>query len=508
MNTVKKIYRVAIGGIFTESNHLVGRATTLADFERTELLRGPQILEVGEGVVGGALSVLVERGVTVLPTLFASAYPGGALTRECFLELKDGLTTRLQEALPFDAMLLPLHGAAAIDEVGDLEGDLLETIRTMLGPDIPIVVTLDCHAHVTEKMVANTDAMLAWETYPHRDTFDTGVRGARMMLDILEGKLKPTMAMAKVPAIVSGSNGNTDPPGPFADLMQFAKSKEGQGSVVSTSVFLVQPHLDLPDMGSGGLVVTHDNLDEAIGLATEIAERYWGRRFDLEPRIWKPALAVATGLEIEGGPILLLEVSDCVGGGATGDGVAALDALLKADLSETALAMVVDPDAQRICREAGLGGTVQLELGHKLDPRWARPISVTGRVEGLTDGRFLYSGGIWSGRWGEMGPCAKLKVGSVEVLISTYATYDWADEQYTSMGMDTRNAKFIVVKNPMNYRVAYAGRYSEAFVLDTPGPTTASLASVDFQSLQRPYFPKDRDIPGLRPRIYQHRSGN
>ena len=120
----------------------------------------------------------------------------------------------------------------------------------------------------------------------------------------------------------------------------------------------------------------------------------------------------------------------------------------------------------------------------------------------LTDGRFVYSGGIWGGQHGEMGPTAKFVSGSVEILIATHPTYDWSDEQYRSMGMDASAAKFIVVKNPMNYRVGYGDRYKEAFVLDTPGPTTAVLSSIDLPNWQRPYFPKDRDIPDLTPTVY------
>jgi microcystin degradation protein MlrC len=104
-----------------------------------------------------------------------------------------------------------------------------------------------------------------------------------------------------------------------------------------------------------------------------------------------------------------------------------------------------------------------------------------------------------------MGPSARLRCGNVEVLVATHATYDWADEQYRSMGMDAAGAKFVVAKNPMNYRVGYAGRFQAAFVLDTPGPTIASVRNVAFQRVKRPYFPVDEEIPGLQPVVYRNR---
>ncbi|MDA1312943.1 MAG: M81 family metallopeptidase [Acidobacteria bacterium] len=497
-------HRVALGNIFTESNHLAGSNTTLADFERTELRRGTEVLEVRDGVVGGALRVLAQRGIEVVPLLVASAFPGGILTEDCYLALKNDLLDRLRSALPLDGVLAPLHGAAGVERIGDLEGDLLKAIREIVGPDIPVVVTLDCHAHVTRAMVENCDAMLAWETYPHRDTFTTGERGARLLADILDGKVRPAMAMAKAPLLVSGFKGATDPPGPFAEIMAFAKSLEQRPGVLSTSAFLVHPHLDLPDMGGGGLVITDGDPDSAASMAAELASMLWDRRTELETTGLTPADAVERGLRLDGGPVLLLELSDCVGGGAAGDSIAALRALLHADLSGTSLAMVVDPEAAAACHRAGKGTAVTLTLGHKVDPRWGKPIELSGVVESLADGRFTYTGGIWEGQYGEMGPSAILRVGAVRILVSTHPTYDWADEQYLSLGMDTGAAKFIVVKNPMNYRIGYGGRFVEAFVLDTPGPTTAIIENIDYQAVKRPYFPKDRDVPGFEPAIYKH----
>lgn len=496
--------RVAVGNIFTESNHLAGVNTTLADFERTELRRGAKVLAIRDGVVGGALGALASRGVAVAPLIVASAYPGGILTEECYLTLKDELIERLKKALPVDGVLLPLHGAAGVERIGDLEGDLLEAVRGVVGADVPVVVTLDCHAHVTQQMVENSDALVAWETYPHRDSFTTGERGANLLADIVDGKARPAMAMAKAPVLVSGFKGGTEPPGTFAEIMAFAKSLESRDGVLSTSAFLVHPHLDLPDMGGGGLVITDGDIETATKLAGEIASMLWERRLELETTGLLPPEAVAQGQEIEGGPVLLLELSDCVGGGAAGDTVAALKALLDADLSETSLAMVVDSEAAASCHRAGPGAEITLMLGHKVDGRWGSPIEVSGAVERLTDGRFTYTGGIWEGQFGEMGPSAKLRAGSVEILIMTHPTYDWADEQYASMDMDTRGAKFIVVKNPMNYRIGYGGRFVETIVVDTPGPTTAILQNIDCQRLEQPCFPRDRDIAGFKPTVYKH----
>ena len=246
--------------------------------------------------------------------------------------------------------------------------------------------------------------------------------------------------------------------------------------------------------------------DSAAQLATELATEYWRRRAELEPEVRTPEQAVAAGLQVDG-TVLLVETADCCGGGAAGDSVASLKALLGAALPGPALVPVVDPPAARACHDAGTGNTVTVAVGHRLDPQWGNPVTVTGRVLRLSDGRFRYRGGIWDGVQGDMGPTAVLEVpspggaGIVRILLATHATYDWADEQFRCVDLDPAAAKFIVAKNPMNYHLAYSPLAAATYILDTPGPTPATVRDVPFRNLLRPWFPADPDIPNLRPTL-------
>lgn len=493
--------RVAVGSLFIECNHLGGTPADLDCFRRTELDEGEAVLKKPAGTVGGMLHTLREARCEIAPLVVASACPSGPVTADCYQTLKDRLLELLSDALPVEGVLLALHGAAAAENAGDLEGDLLQAVRDAIGDETPIVATLDLHAHVTADMVKAADVLVAWETYPHRDAYETGVRGAQALVDILSGRLIPAMALAKVPVLVGGVRGHTEGAGPFADVMRLAKSFEQRPDVYCTSAFLVHPYLDLPDMGGGGLVVTHDNPALATELATEIAELYWQGRFDLEPPTYAPAEAIRLGLELDGGPVLLIETADCCGGGAAGDSVATLKALLAGVASARCLAEVVDPEAAAACHRAGVGQQVTIPLGHRLDPKWGEPVVVTGNVRRLSDGCFTYRGGIWDGQIGRMGPTACLEVGAIQILIATHGTYEWLGEQYELLGMDARTAKFVVVKNPMNYGMAYRAISSGEFLLDTPGPTPASVRNVQHRHVARPWFPADAEIPGLTPRL-------
>lgn len=498
-------YRIAVGGIFTECNDFGGLPIDVAAFERTELVRGKEMLTLDSGVVGGMLDILRVQQQETLPLLYASASPGGPLTAECYSLLKEQLIAALEVSLPVDGVLLPLHGSAAVENVDDLEGDLIQAVRAIVGYSVPVVVTLDLHASVTAAMVLHSDALLGWETYPHRDSFTTGQRGARMLLQILDGSTTPVMAMGKVPVVTGAVHTSTEGAGPFGDIMRRAKSQEGEGSVISTSVFLVHPHLDRPEMGSGALVITNNDVETAVTLANDLAEEYWRRRFEIEPPLLSAEAAVKRGLQTEGRPVILVEAADCCGGGAAGDSVATLRALIDGAINEESLVPVVDPRAAAICHQAGIGEQVTLPLGHSLDPRWGTALEVTGRVDYLSDGRFSYQGGVWEGLEAEMGPSAVLSIGSIRVLITTYATYEWRDEQFRSVGLDPQTSKFVVAKNPMNHVMTYGDIASEILVLDTPGPTPATCLGLTYVRVKRPFYPFDRDIPGLKPTILRSR---
>ena len=493
--------RIAVGGILTECNHLGGLPIDLATYQASELFRGEELLQLTTSVVGGMLAALRQADAEPEPLLYASACSQGPITGECYEQLRGELFERLQKALPVDGVLLPIHGAALAEGVDDPEGDMIHAARDIVGPDVPVVATLDLHAHVTEEMVRYADGLLAWETYPHHDQYSTGQRGTRLLLDMVARKCRPTMAMGKVPVLTSAIRGSTNDDDPFAELMRYTKSLEQQDGVLSTSLFLIHPYMDVANMGSGGLVITDNDVDRAKSLAGEIALRYWGRRHDLEPELFSPQAAIDLGLQVEGGPVILVEAADCCGGGAAGDSIATLSALVDSQTDEIAYAPVIDPVAAAACHAAGEGAELTISLGHKLDPRWGEARNMTGRVDRLSDGEFTYTGGQWEGRHEQMGPTAVFAIGSVRVIIMSRATYDWSDEQLRAVGLNPQAAKFIVAKNPMNHRLAYGAIAKKMIVLDTSGPTPTSLRQVNFDKLQRPFFPADSDVPGLQPTI-------
>ncbi len=185
--------RIAIGGILTECNHFGGLPIDLRTYEENELLRGEEVLSCDTSVVGGMLEALRTESADPVPLLYATACAGGPIAAACYARLRGELLDRLRKALPVDGVLMPIHGSALAEGNDDPEGDMIHAVRRIVGPDTPIVTCLDLHANVTAEMVRHADAMLGWETYPHRDQYGTGVRTARLILRMLRGECRPAM---------------------------------------------------------------------------------------------------------------------------------------------------------------------------------------------------------------------------------------------------------------------------------------------------------------------------
>lgn len=490
--------RIALGQISCESNTFSNFVCDLDTVRRTGYIHeGGAVFTLRDksNEVAGMIAAVEAAGETVVPLLASRWNSSAVVTAECYVYLRERLLARLDEAGKVDGVLMSCHGSMVAEGVDDPEADLAKAIRHKVGPDVPVVMTLDLHGNVTQPMVANLTAILGYREYPHDDPVTTGERAARLLLETILEDINPVMAWVRLPMILTAFNASTKGDGPFARLMNQAKRLEGETGVVSASLQFVGSYIDIPDMGCSTIVITDGDRRRASREARKLAVDYWSCRHEFLVDTVSVAQAVSRGRLIEGGPIILLDTADTTGGGAAGDSIDLVKGLIESRVSEPSLAMVVDPEGVQTCLRAGVGNEVTVELGHKVDPRWGAPVTLTGRVLTVADGTFTYSGGIFGGTVGAMGPSVVLEIGSIQLLVQSLPTYDWSDEQYRSVGMNPETAKFVQAKNMMNFRNAYRNIMKGHFVLDLPGPTPADMASLPFRRADRPWFPLDGEMP-------------
>jgi microcystin degradation protein MlrC len=483
--------RLAVGALLFEGNTFSPIVSERRDFAAKYLCEGDAILAELSHTgteIAGALDVAQARHVQVVPLLATHGGAGGRVSQSCYAELKATLLRRLAAGGTLDGVYLALHGAFLAEGIDDVEGDILAAVRGIVGA-IPVVVSCDLHAHVTEAMLSLSDALIGYQHYPHDDTYETGQRCMQLLVDIVAGTIKPVMRACRAPMIVPAQGQRTRGDGPGARIFDLARSLE-TGPTRAVSYFWVQPWMDLANIGFTCVVVGADA--ERAAAAEQVARAAWRIRSDLLVETHRPAEAIAAGAAIDG-LVVLVDTADCVGGGASGDSAMVLAALLHHAPDAPAAIHIVDPEAVAEAQCHDIGDRFTVRLGNKLDKSYGAPVQVEVVLVSRSDGRFVYSGGLMRGVEARMGPTAVLRAGAVEILVASLSAYEYADEAFAANGIVTREKKFAVVKNPMNYQTAYADAAAR-FVLDAPGPTTANLAALTWRRLDRPTFPIDPDF--------------
>ena len=504
--------RIAIGQFMEESNTFVRQRADLQHFRATQLLYGADVVARLRGTraeIGGFLDVLEPAGIEIVPTVAANAVSSGPVTREAFEHVKASFLDRLRAAGPVDGVLLALHGAMVLEDAPDGEGELLAAIREAIGPGTPLVATLDLHGTITPRMVQEADALVGYDTYPHIDLYETGARAAALLLRAARGEVRPVTLFARSPMLVPAEGQGTDDQ-PMAGLMAEAKRLQARPGVLAVSLFPVQPWLDIPDTGFCVMAVADGarRATEIEPMVRQLAWQAWERRRSFSANLLAVDEAIHRALSGDGGPFVLSESADSTGSGSPGDGAHILERLLALGVREPCLVTVVDAPAVARAIAAGVGNEIATTVGGTLDPRYNRPVPITGRVRILSDGRFVSSDKKSAGVEFHMGRAAVIEVGRVAVLATERPAFTFDPALYRSVGLEPRDAKIVVVKSPLQFRDGYGGFARACWVVDTPGPSTARVERLDWHHRSRPLFPFDDDFePEIRAVVGSGRDG-
>lgn len=505
--------RIALGGITHEANTFCPHATDLADFCGRQWLRGDEILvnwTATRTEQAGALSVLTRTpDCQIIPTMLARAMSGGPVRAEAFRALLDELLERIAAARPVDGVLLVLHGAMMAEGAPDATGEILARVRALVGPDVPVVGTLDLHANVTRRMVGEATALIGYHTAPHVDMYETGQVAAGVLIATVEGDLTPTPALARLPMLLPPEN-STHNWGPLAEVIDRALELEQEGAiergdVLHAGIYPVQPWMDTEDVASSVVVITNGDLDLARTCARELAELFWANRAEFVTELVPPDEAVrrALGRSSGGrspGAVILCDSADSTTSGSTGDSTAILSALLRAaalrgaPVAETVLINVVDPGVVARAMEAGVGATISVEVGGTLAPNYFSPVPLTAYVKTLSDGTFTFKGPGMRGVPHHMGRTVVLVQGGIHLVVMERGVSQWDPQMYRSLGLEPADARIVQVKSPMAFRAAYEGIDDEVIVVAAPGAANPDLRSLTWERVPRPIYPLDLDV--------------
>jgi microcystin degradation protein MlrC len=487
------VVRFFVGMFSHETNTFSTIPTDRAQFEARDLRYGGGILEAYRGTgtcLGGMIEAAAEQAVALLPSVAAAASPAGPVAKTFYAEMKERLLADLAAAGPLDGVLLDLHGAMVPDGLEDGEGDLLAAVREVVGPRLPVAVTLDFHANVSDAMVRHASLLHGYKTYPHVDMAERGREATLRLLDVASGHLRPAVAFRR-PPLLPPIAGQLTTRGPMRRLYDLAAEMEREPRAVSISIFAGFPLADIHDAGLSVYVVTDDDPALAERLADQLAAEAWARRYQFIHVAVPVREAVARALATDGRPVILADIADNTGGGAAGDGTEILRELLRVGARRTTVACLWDPAAAAASAKAGVGALVTLDVGGKIDDCHGAPVRVTGRVRALTDGRFVHKGPMFRGLEGRLGTTAVLDVNDVKIILISKRWQTLDPEMIRFVGIDPTAEKILVVKSTIHYRAAFEPLAHTIIEVDAPGLSSSNLDRFAFKNVRRPIFPLD-----------------
>ncbi|MSP50459.1 MAG: M81 family peptidase [Alphaproteobacteria bacterium] len=483
--------RLAVIHIGQETNDFNPVPTTMRDYESFGLFEGEAVFEQfrGVGQVGGYLAAVDEAGrqIRSVPIIRGWATAGGRITTEARLFFEDKIRAGLQAAGKIDGLALQLHGACAAEDMDDVEGAQIELCRSILGPGVPIVVSLDHHANITRKMVGLSTAIVAHRTQPH-DPFDTGKIGAELLIRIVAGEVKPVMAWRKL-RLISHQEQFLTSKGPMKVWFDRARAMEAADPrVLHVGNCPMQPWLDVAEGGWASIVVVDGDRALAEKLADEIAGLAWSMRAEFQKKDAVPIdVAVRMADEAPSGVVCLSDTGDTVFGGAAGDSNLILESILRLGIKSTGLIPMIEPVTVARLIEAGVRATVTLPIGGHAATAFFRPLEVTGTVRRIGDGRVRLEEHRAPGI--DMGRTVVFEVGPVTMLISELrGVAGNVPAVYRAFGVEPIEYKMAVLKTASNFQY-FAPISSPVIRVDTRGPGQSDVAGLPWKRIPRPIYP-------------------
>lgn len=473
--------RIAVGGIEHETCGFAVRPSgsgeiTWEPYTR-RLLRGKELEALGGSntIVDGFVRGVREAGLEIAPLLWLDANTGPPVSRANFEVILGELLERLRQAMPVDGVLLSLHGSFAAEGIDDADGAVLTAVRKMVGPARPIMAVHDLHCNLTEEMASAANVLIVERTYPHVDMAERALHAANLMARTVRGEVRPTMAFRTLPLLWSAAKMIDDEP-PMSLAVEKLRDINARPGVLSASVGVGYQWIDNPTVGASAMVVTDGNDALAQASVEELGRWVWDRRDMWQRAALSPKDALAQGAGKY--PIVLADQGDNTGGGAAGDSTEILRLFLADGLSPSAILYMVDPEVAAQAISAGAGATIEVQIGGKSQPSAGPPVAMQATVRGVSDGRFIYDGPMWSGVPADVGPAAWLEQNGVNVVVISQRHQPIDLALCRSLGLDCRRMKYLSVKSTGHFRSGFGPIAGSIFNVDT-----ASTLSHDFRRL-------------------------
>lgn len=503
--------RIAVLGFAIECNRF-SPVSTAEDFETDVDIRGNRIVTEGRAAASitlpdlpGFFTEMDRSGPwTPVPLRVSQAQPGGPVEGSFFRAFLAEIEAGLGSVLPVDGVFVSCHGAALAEGTDDPDGDLLEMVRRIVGPQVPVVAVFDLHANVSRRMTDNLSVFVGYLENPHNDIHERGIEAARHLRECLAGT-ETAVTMVKVP-IVSPPIALLTARGPYADLIKYGQGKVG-GDIMNVSVMAGFAYADSPKNGLTAVVTARNGKrDAAAALSLDLATRAW----DMKERFKRGMMALGDAVQLASSvgrdrrrkPIILADVADNPGGGARGNTTYLLRALKRAGAKGVIFGVFNDAALAARAHELGEGAIFTASFNTAETHEFSQPFDCEGaKVVKLTDGKFVGRRGVLRNVAADMGPSALLDLGGIQIVVITHRCQCMDPCQFESFGLDITQARIVVVKSRGHFRGGFDEFFKpeQIYEVDCPGLTSPALENFTWTTLPRPVYPLDEETTWTPP---------
>ena len=485
--------KIAIGGIWHETNTFATGLTRLNDFQAYQYAAGSELTNRYTNTnteIGGAIGAACQLGVEMVPTVFAAAVPSGTIEKQTFTDLVDQLTELISRAMPVDGVVLTLHGAAVADGIDDADAHILKCVRQVVGADIPIAATFDYHANLSDSMVRHATVLIGYDTYPHTDMANRGEEALRIVANLCTENQLLHCAHRKLPLLTSPLKQSTAE-SPMCEVMKTLHDIERNSAITCGSIAMGFPYSDVEHLGASVVMYGSDPKQVETAIDT-IAAEIWHARHQFQADIFPVAQCVTSAMSSTEFPVVIVEPADNVGGGSAGDGTGVLVELLKQSAHDSVI-VIYDPEAVNQAQRAGVGRVGNFCIGAKTDDYHGVPVNLSARVEMITTGEYEHKGSYMTGYISSMGRTALLKAQGVQIVLTSRRNMPFDSEHLRCLGIEPEEQKIIVVKAAVAWKAAFGEIAKRILIVDTPGVCTAELNRLNYSKRPQPLFPLEQD---------------
>lgn len=405
--------------------------------------------------------------------------------------LERSLLQPLRDAVsqgPLNGVLLSLHGSFWADGDDDVDGTVLKEVRGIVGASCVVIAVNDQHSNITERMVANADAIFIERTYPHVDMAERARAGVVLLAQTLRGEVQPLMAWCPVPLLWSAPRMITAEE-PALSYVQQLQALDEQSGILTASVGVGYQWQDSPFVGASAVVVA----DGSAAIAQDAANQLGRWLFERKQHWVKDPLsateALALGTAAGQYPIVLADQGDNPGGGAPSDSTEVLRIFKERGLAPAAVLYICDPLAAKQAHAAGRGAKVKISIGGKSSSRFGPPVYFdAATVVALSDGRFVYDGPMYSGKQEELGLCAHIEQDGLHVILISVPVQPMDLALSRSLDLDCTTLKYILVKSTGHFRSGFAPIAGSIYNVDTDSLLPQDWSKISYSRIP-PLFP-------------------